>query len=129
MRLSLLILAALPAAWAARAARAYAIPQTLALRAADTSDDCNLPDDYHILDFSAQSQDAGNTLSAFNFTFTDDTTIITTDCYFNSTSTPNPSQGKPVPRYPCNDRRIEFIWEDDTQKLWMIQQVCPGSDG
>lgn len=127
MRFDLLLLSVVPTAWAASVA--YAVPQSLALRASDVDDDCNLPNDYHILDFAAQSQDAGKTLSSFNFTFVDDSTIITTDCHFNSNSTAAPSNGKPTARYLCSDKRIEFIWEDDDQKLWMIQQVCPGSDG
>ena len=127
MRFGFFALSVVPTAWAA--AVVYNVPQTLALKAADTDDDCVLPNDYHVLDFKSSSQDAGKTLSAFNFTFTDDSTVITTDCYFNSTSEPAPSNGKPTARYLCNDKKIEFIWENESRKLWMIQQVCPGSDG
>jgi hypothetical protein len=129
MRSSLFLLSVVPTAWAAAVAYMASVPQSLALRAADADDDCNLPNDYHVLDFTAQSQDAGKTLSGFNFTFVDDSTIITTDCHFNATSKPAESNGKPTARYLCNDKRIEFIWTNDDQKLWMIQQVCPGSDG
>lgn len=126
MRSGLLTLFALPTAWAALA---YTPPTALQAAAADATSDCKLPNDYHIKSFKAESANPGNnSLSSFEFAFYDDTTDVSTPCYFNSSSEATESSGK-NPRYPCQDSRIDFIWQNEVQKLWMFQKVCPGSDG
>ncbi|CAM1507253.1 Fc.00g068940.m01.CDS01 [Cosmosporella sp. VM-42] len=126
MKFSLFALSALPTAWAT-VAYFDSLPQSLALKAADETNDCVLPDDYHVVDFTATSNNVGKNLTTFSFIFKDDTTKITTPCHFNSTSRSSP--GTRTPRYTCDNSKIEFIHETEEGKLWMIQQVCPGDDG
>ncbi|KAH7358765.1 hypothetical protein B0T11DRAFT_330522 [Plectosphaerella cucumerina] len=120
--LSILLLAA-PAA-NAMAAYMAELPQQI--RAMVETDSCVLPEDFTVSDFTAQSQDNGNTLDAFEFGFTDDKTTVSTTCYFNSTSVPVVEGGR-TPRYPCEDARALFIWQNS--QLTLIEKVCPGDDG
>ncbi|KAF7546379.1 hypothetical protein G7046_g9318 [Stylonectria norvegica] len=130
MRFDCLVLAALPSVLAAArpaALRSYVVPMSLAAKAADTTNDCTLPDDYHVKNFAAESQDVGKTLSKLDFLFTDDTTKVTTPCHFNSTS--KPGRGNGTPRYNCDNQNIQFIWENEDKELWVIQSVCPDASG
>lgn len=120
----LFILSALPTTWAAHA---YAVPQGLALQALDATSGCNLPDVYHIRNFRASSKNSGKTLSQLDFVFQDDDTKLTTPCHLNSTSKSIPGNG--TPRYRCDNALVEFIWDDEDGKLWMMEQVCIQEDG
>lgn len=124
MHPTLFILSALPPTWAAHA---YAVPQGLALQAADATSGCSLPDVYHIRNFKASSKDSGDSLSQFGFVFQDEDSKITTPCHFNSTSQPIPGNG--TPRYLCDNTLVEFIWDNDDSKLWMMEKVCVDEDG
>ncbi|KAM0437516.1 hypothetical protein ACHAPT_001880 [Fusarium lateritium] len=124
MRLGLLILSALPTTWAAHA---YTVPQGLALLEADDTNSCVLPDAYHILNFKGQSKDGGKTLSAFDFNFEDEDTKVKTPCHKNSSS--KVINGPGSPRYACDNTAVEFLWDDDDQKLWMMEKVCDNDDG
>ncbi|KAI8724895.1 hypothetical protein NCS52_00059300 [Fusarium sp. LHS14.1] len=124
MHLGLVILSALPTTWAAHA---YSVPPGLVLLEADETNSCVLPDAYHILNFKGQSKDGGKTLSAFDFNFEDEDTKVKTPCHKNSSSKVVPSPGSS--RYACDNAAVEFLWDDDDQKLWVMEKVCDGSDG
>ncbi|KAI9172005.1 hypothetical protein HJFPF1_01497 [Paramyrothecium foliicola] len=127
MRFDLLSLVALPGALAAAiSALAYSPPVALRTMAAQAG--CNFPNDFQIRQFTAKSNDTGATLQTFNFTFFEDNNAVTTFCEFNSSSVSTTPPGL-EPRYPCENRDIKFIWEDDKKNLWMIQRLCPGADG
>jgi hypothetical protein len=94
----------------------------------EQNNNCQLPAEFTIQDFDGKSNDTGKTLSSFNFTFRDDATKLNTLCQFNSSSvstTPGGLQG----RFACEDGETKFIWEDDEDKLWMIERVCLGESG
>ncbi|KPM37098.1 hypothetical protein AK830_g9455 [Neonectria ditissima] len=124
MHAALLLLSALPSALALHS---YSVPMNLRVAEADNDDPCVLPDDYHIVGYSSEAKSDGQTLSAFNFTFKDDTTNITTPCEFNSSSVSVPGNG--TPRYLCDNNDIEFLWQDEERRLTMIQKVCPDTNG
>jgi hypothetical protein len=119
------LLALLPSAAALKLA--YSPPAAL-LAKAEANEDCNLPRSYTIQDFIGRSNNTGETLAAYNFTFTDTTTQVTTLCHYNASSTSTTPPGL-TPRFACEDSEIKFIWEDDDKDLWMIERVCPGPDG
>ncbi|KAF4980125.1 hypothetical protein FZEAL_3789 [Fusarium zealandicum] len=124
MRFGLVVLSALPTSWAAHA---YAVPQGLALQEAD-ADSCNLPDAYSIGNFKAESKDSGKTLTSLDFDFSDKDTDLTTPCHKNSSSKAIDGVGG-SPRYACDNAAVEFLWDDDDQKLWMMEKVCIEEDG
>jgi hypothetical protein len=125
MHLGLVILSALPATWAAHA---YAVPQSLsALESSAEDNGCTLPDTYHIRNFKAESKDGGKTLTGFDFSFLDEDTDLTTPCHQNSSSKPITGMG--TDRFACDDRAVEFLWDSDYQKLWMMEKVCSQEDG
>lgn len=125
MRFSL-CLALVPAAWAATL-NGYTAPSSL-LAKVEQDDSCNLPPDYQIKNFRARTNDTGEALSVFHFTFVDPTTEVTTFCQFNSSSE-STTPGGLRPRYACNDRQTKFIWQDEEDQLWMTERVCPDPDG
>lgn len=120
-----LLLALLPSAAAVKLA--YTPPPAL-LAKAEAEVDCNLPGTYRVQDFVGRSNDTGQTLAAYNFTFIDTVTQVTTLCHYNSSSSSTTPPGL-TPRYACDDGEVKFIWEDGKKVLWMIERVCPGSDG
>ncbi|KAH7197543.1 uncharacterized protein B0J16DRAFT_328455 [Fusarium flagelliforme] len=125
MQFGLVILAALPTTWAAHA---YAVPQSLSMLESSAEDNgCTLPDTYHIRNFKAESKDGGKTLTGFDFTFLDKDTDLTTPCHKNSSSEPITGMG--TDRFACDDRAVEFLWDSDYQKLWMMEKVCGQADG
>jgi hypothetical protein len=124
-KLSTVLLASLPSTLAAMLA--YTPTDEMRAMAASRAD-CNLPGYYNINNFLAQSNDTGRTLSAFDFGFANNETQVTTLCHFNASSDSTTPPGA-TPRYFCEDKNVLFIWENEDQKLWMIQQVCPGPSG
>ncbi|KAM5356232.1 hypothetical protein ACJ41O_002878 [Fusarium nematophilum] len=124
MHPTLLLLSALPTTWAAHA---YAVPQGLALQEADAADGCTLPDAYHVRDFKGQTEDSGKTLSSLSFDFLDEDTKVTTPCHKNSSS--KAILGRGSPRYACDNRVVEFIWDEENQKIWAMEKVCLAEDG
>ncbi|KAL2883827.1 hypothetical protein SGCOL_000976 [Colletotrichum sp. CLE4] len=122
MKLSLLLIAA-PAAQAA-VSYMSAVPDTL-MAMVESSEDCNLPDDFQIQNFAAESAD-GKTADSLDFTFNDDSTILNTQCHLNASSVPVPGDGR-TPRYACDNASVQFIWQNGT--MTVIEKVCPGDDG
>jgi hypothetical protein len=88
---------------------------------------CTLPDTYYIRDFKAESKDNGKTLSGFDYTFFDEDTKLTTACHKNASSKPIVGWG--TDRFACDNSDVEFIWDDETHKLWMMEKVCSKKDG
>ncbi|OHE97802.1 hypothetical protein CORC01_06837 [Colletotrichum orchidophilum] len=123
MKLSLLLIAA-PAA---QAVVSYmpTVPDTL-MAMVESSEDCNLPDDFQIQNFSAESPDGGKTTDSLDFTFNDDSTILNTQCHLNASSAPVSGDGR-TPRYACDNTNVQFIWQNST--ITVIEKVCPGDDG
>lgn len=119
-----LLLAALPSALAMTA---YTAPASL-LAMVEADDSCELPKGYHIKNFKAKTNNTGETLTSYNFTFVEPTSGVTSFCQFNSSSVSKTPSGM-LPRYACEYRDAKFIWRDDEKDLTMIQRVCPGSDG
>ncbi|KAF4851132.1 hypothetical protein CGCSCA4_v003494 [Colletotrichum siamense] len=121
MKLSLLFATA-PAAQAMVSYMA-AVPDSV-MAMADAGN-CNLPDDFQIQNFAAQSAD-GQTADSLDFTFNDDSTTLNTPCHLNASSVPVSGDGR-TPRYSCENAMVQFIWQNNT--ITVIEKVCPGDDG
>lgn len=126
---ALSFLAALPSAMASMSALAYHPPAEL-LEQSQTDSACNFPPDFHIQNFVAKSNGTGPaaTLSAYNFTFVDQVTSITTICSFNSSSVSTTPPGL-TPRYACAHGDVKFIWGDAQKQLTMVERICPTAKG
>ncbi|KAL7942208.1 hypothetical protein V8C42DRAFT_332848 [Trichoderma barbatum] len=126
---SLPLLAALPSAMATMSALSYSPPPEL-LAQAQSQSNCHLPPGFQIKDFTAKSNETGPAaaLTAYNFTFVDQTTSITTDCRFNSSSVSTTPPGL-TPRYACDNGNIKFIWEDAKRLLTLVERICPSAKG
>ncbi|KAK1527669.1 uncharacterized protein CCOS01_07931 [Colletotrichum costaricense] len=122
MKLSLLLIA-VPAAQAA-VSYMSAVPDKL-MAMVEASEDCNLPDDFQIQNFTAESAD-GKTADSLDFTFNDDSTVLNTQCHLNASSVPVSGDGR-TPRYACDNASVQFIWQNGT--ITVIEKVCPGDDG
>ncbi|KAL7799096.1 hypothetical protein V8C37DRAFT_366542 [Trichoderma ceciliae] len=122
-------LAALPSAMATMSALSYAPPPEL-LAQSQSDSGCNLPPDFHIKNFAAKSNETGPAASlvAFNFTFVDKTTSVTTGCYFNSSSV-STTPSDLTPRYACSDGNVKFIWVNNKRELTLVETICPSSNG
>ncbi|UQC80499.1 uncharacterized protein CLUP02_05982 [Colletotrichum lupini] len=94
MKLSLLLIA-VPAAQAA-VSYMSAVPDKL-MAMVEASEDCNLPDDFQIQNFTAESAD-GKTADSLDFTFNDDSTVLNTQCHLNASSVPVSGDGR-TPRF------------------------------
>ncbi|KAM0514692.1 hypothetical protein ACHAPE_006688 [Trichoderma viride] len=126
---ALSFLAALPSAMASMSALAYHPPAEL-LEQSQTDSACKFPPDFHIQNFVAKSNGTGPTatLSAYNFTFVDEVTSITTSCSFNSSSVSTTPPGL-TPRYACAHGDVKFIWGDAQKQLTMVERICPTAKG
>ncbi|KHN94149.1 uncharacterized protein MAM_07989 [Metarhizium album ARSEF 1941] len=132
MRPTLFLLAALPAATLARLA--YTPPAALAVKADDPNNDCVLPADYHVRNFTAATNTTGGnssrSLTSYRFTFLNTLTNSSTSCAYGPGTKPQASASKGgLPRYSCESTDVSFIWQDETKKLSMIQKVCPDANG
>lgn len=125
MLFNILLAGSLPSALGA--ALQYSPPAGLMAKVM-ASDDCGFPASYEVRNFAGQSNDTGSTWKSFDFGFNDRDTKVTALCHFNSSSESS-SPGAPNPRYPCENEDIEFFWEKSTQKLWLVEGICPGPDG
>ncbi|KAL2757109.1 hypothetical protein ACRALDRAFT_1056171 [Sodiomyces alcalophilus JCM 7366] len=96
------------------------------IRALVEADECKLPSEFTIRGFSGESDDGGDTLDLFEFSFQDDGTGISTLCQFNSSSEAIVLGGR-TPRYACHDPSVHFIWQDTA--LTMIEKTCPDEQG
>jgi hypothetical protein len=114
---------------ATMSALAYSPPREL-LAQSQSDSGCNLPPDFHIKNFAAKSNETGPTayLSAYNFTFVDQTTSVTTGCYFNSSSVSTTPTGL-TPRYACGNGNVKFIWDSAHRQLTIVERICPNSKG
>lgn len=100
-------------------------PESSAFVSQALADGCVLPAEYHVLDFVGKSNDTKKlTLETFDFGFNDTKTLVATICHFNSTSIVVSPPGY-TPRYSCDDTRVQFIYEQDFSKLWLIERLCP----
>ncbi|OLN82047.1 hypothetical protein CCHL11_08657 [Colletotrichum chlorophyti] len=122
MKLSLILVAA-PAAQAMVSYMA-SVPESLMTMVDSAA--CNLPDDFQVQDFTADSQDGGQTVDVLDFTFNDDSTGLSTPCHLDASSVPVPSDGRTA-RYACDNALVQFIWQNG--RATMIEKVCPGADG
>ncbi|KAK4176101.1 hypothetical protein QBC36DRAFT_188247 [Triangularia setosa] len=105
---------------------AYTVPPAVIKSLMEAGDDCILPIGFNITNFKIFTPAPGNNQSQLlSFDFFDDGTSISTSCAFNESS-PNVAPFDFTPRYPCDDDRITFIWNNETQGLSMIEKVCPG---
>jgi hypothetical protein len=121
------LLAALPSV-ALGAQLAYSPPPAL-MAFSQAADDCIFPANYEVRQFGGLTNSTrGTTLESFDFSFASLETEVTTPCHFNSTSESSTPPGR-TPRYSCENSDVEFIWESDKRQLWMVERVCPGSDG
>lgn len=128
MRLETLALA-FGAATGALAKTAYLPPPMLASKAAEQDSGCTLPREYTVRNFVGATNNTKTAkLTSFEFKFSDEATQINTRCQFNSSSTPK-SPGASAPRYSCEDKHVQFIWQQSMSNLFMIERVCPGADG
>ncbi|KAK0748237.1 hypothetical protein B0T21DRAFT_380118 [Apiosordaria backusii] len=104
---------------------AYTIPPAAIKSAMEADSDCIFPVGFNITNFKVFTPAPGNNRSQIlSFDFFDDSTSISTSCAFNETSK-NVAPFDFTPRYPCDDYRITFIWNNQTQGLSMIEKVCP----
>lgn len=126
---ALSFLAALPSAMASMSTLAYRPPPEL-LAQSRTDSACNFPPDFHIQNFAAKSNETGPAanLSAYNFTFVDKTTKITTNCSFNSSSVSTTPTGL-TPRFACDDTDVKFIWQNAQRQLTVVERICPTAKG
>jgi hypothetical protein len=126
---ALSFLAALPSAMASISTLAYRPPPEL-LAQSQTDSACNFPPDFHIQNFVAKSNGTGPTaaLSAYNFTFVDEVTSITTSCSFNSSSVSTTPSGL-APRYACANGDVKFIWDESHKQLTLVERICPTAKG
>ncbi|KAK4158498.1 hypothetical protein C8A00DRAFT_10757 [Chaetomidium leptoderma] len=84
---------------------------------------CVMPEEFVVKNFQVWTPDAGNNRSAIiNFNYSDDDTHIDTKCQFNETSVNVGPEGL-TPRYACDNKLVEFIWENGT--LTMVERDCP----
>ncbi|UKZ92142.1 uncharacterized protein TrAFT101_007108 [Trichoderma asperellum] len=122
-------LAALPFAMATMSILAYHPPAEL-LAQSQSDSSCNFPADFHIQNFVAKTNETGPaaTLSAYNFTFVDKTTSVTTRCSFNSSSVSTTPTGL-TPRYACADGDVKFIWDNAHRQLTVVERICPNAKG
>jgi len=92
---------------------------------------CAFPANYTVENFVSWTPSATNngTASPFvKFGYIDEDTNVTTSCQWNSTSKVVSSAGL-TPRYGCDDPLVQFIWENATNLLDLIERVCPNSNG
>ncbi|TWU78374.1 hypothetical protein ED733_008703 [Metarhizium rileyi] len=123
-----LLLASFPATLAAQLA--YTPPAALAVKAKDPNNNCVLPEDYHVKDFTAITNDTGHSLVSYKLTFLNTLTNSSTSCQYGSDSKPISSpNGGGLPRYSCESKDVNFIWQEEPKKLTMIQKVCPDAQG
>lgn len=128
MKFSLLLLASLPAAFAANLA--YTPPADLAAKAKGGKNGCVLPADYHIKDFSAETNNTGRSLTSYKFTFLNTATNSSTACEYGVGLKPEISaNGGGIPRYSCKNKDVSFFWQGKHKKLGMVQKVCPDANG
>ncbi|EHK26336.1 uncharacterized protein TRIVIDRAFT_63653 [Trichoderma virens Gv29-8] len=110
-------------------ALSYSPPPEL-LAQAQSQSDCNLPPGFQIKNFAAKSNETGPaaTLTAYNFTFVDQTTSVTTNCHYNSSSVSTTPPGL-TPRYACEKSDIKFIWDNAQRQLTITERICPKANG
>lgn len=129
---SISLLATLPSAMATMSALSYSAPPEL-LAQAQSQSNCNLPPGFQIKDFTAKSNETGPaaSLTAYNFTFVDQTTSVTTNCQFNSSSVSTTPPGL-TPRFACDKSGVsgvKFIWDNTRRQLTMVERICPNTRG
>ncbi|KAL2131815.1 hypothetical protein VTI74DRAFT_4587 [Chaetomium olivicolor] len=103
----------------------YEIPMAI-LKFALANSDCILPENFVVDRFQLWTPAAGNNRAAnIFFEYSDSSTSIETKCHLNDTSVNVGPEGL-VPRYPCENGIVTFIWQNET--LTMIEKACPQSN-
>lgn len=85
---------------------------------------CTWPDKFHVRNFIGQPNGTvadAPAPSFFTFSYQDNATNVTTLCQFNATSKPITSKG-PAPRFACQNRGVEFIWQNGL--LTLVERAC-----
>lgn len=116
------------AALAVAAATAYTPPAALLAAVQDGTSGCVLPASYHVLNFVAKTNDTATTLSEYSFGYLETATNTSTACHYDSSSKSTTPTGL-VPRFPCQDRDVKFIWAGERKVIFLVQRVCPDSNG
>ncbi|KAB5580734.1 hypothetical protein GE09DRAFT_449541 [Coniochaeta sp. 2T2.1] len=127
LRTAAIVAAALPAAFSLPTQAAYKIPFTFnKFLALDT---CSNPARFEVQNFTIWTPAAGNNASTvIDFGYLDKGTNLQTTCHFNATSRNTMPKGY-TPRFACENSIVEFIWQNETQKLTMIEAACPDDTG
>ncbi|KAK0667594.1 hypothetical protein QBC41DRAFT_278609 [Cercophora samala] len=103
----------------------YTIPPAVIKMLTEADKECIMPKAFNITDFKIFTPAPGNNQSQLiSFDFFDDDTKIATTCSFNGSS-PNVAPFDFTPRYPCEDWRITFVWNNTLQYLEMVERACP----
>ncbi|KAK0617902.1 hypothetical protein B0T17DRAFT_509488 [Bombardia bombarda] len=87
---------------------------------------CSFPSSFTINDFKFWKPDSGNTDDEvfYDFNYVDALTNVITPCHLNGSSQPNGPAGLTA-RWPCDNKWVQFIWKEDTNRLTLIEQACP----
>jgi hypothetical protein len=100
----------------------YKIPLAMSKIVAE-DDSCIMPESFVVQNFQIWTPAPGNNRSEIiNFGYADNSTSITTQCHFNGSSVNVGPQGL-APRYACDDKTVEFIWQNGT--LTLVEKACP----
>ncbi|CAP60410.1 uncharacterized protein PODANS_1_7080 [Podospora anserina S mat+] len=103
----------------------YTIPPAVIKTLMESDKECVMPWGFNITNFMIFTPAPGNNHSQLiSFDFFDDPTKIATSCAFNESSV-NVAPFDFTPRYPCDDWRVTFMWNNATQGLEMIERACP----
>ena len=97
---------------------------------------CQLPQEYHIVNFVSQTNSTGPSNgtvsehkthaapSAYFFTFIDRDTQTMTNCHYKRSAKTTKSHGG-LARYSCDNKDVDFTWHNKDNKLSVFQKVCP----
>jgi hypothetical protein len=119
------ILALAAAAHLGAALPTYTIPLAMSKALAE-NEDCTLPEGFEVQNFQIWTPAPGNNrTSVINFGYRDNSTSIVTACHFNQTSV-NVGPAGLTPRYACDNKIVEFIWQNGT--LTLVEKACPQSN-
>ena len=126
MRSAGLVLGLMAAAVSSRTLK-YAVPDDLQL-----ASDCTLPGVFEISDLEISTDTADAAKNATSFHFVDPDTGIDTNCRQSGEAEEGEDQPLPTPgaaqRWPCDDDRVEFIYQTSTgvPGLTVLEKTCLG---
>ena len=122
MRSAGLVLGLMAAAVTSRTLK-YAVPEDVQLTA-----DCTLPGEFDISDLEISTDTADSAKNTTSFHFVDADTGIDTNCRQGSEAAQPPPSPGAAQRWPCDDDRVEFIYQTTTgvPGLTVIEKTCLG---